>query len=124
MRKKTLSEAAVFHPRAFLAFLLFSSAICLAAFSFEGTRESKSPAAAGEPERYMPVPGGETDDLDEMEQQWTDRLTYPTGRFDPAWVRNAAEQDAQLSRGVPAGLRPGLLTSSPLSLNPNAFTPL
>ena len=32
---------------------------------------------------YMPVPGGKLEDLDAMEMYWNDRLTYPTGRFDP-----------------------------------------
>ena len=30
-------------------------------------------------------------------------MTYPTGNFDPAWVRQAANQDALVLRGVPAG---------------------
>ena len=51
----------------------------------------------------MPVPGGEVDDLDSMEVDWHNRLTYPTGRFDPAWVRQAAVQDAAIAREIPAG---------------------
>jgi len=46
----------------------------------------------------MPVPGndlqGEAARLAELEQYWQDRLTYPTGRFDPAWVRAAAAHHA------------------------------
>jgi hypothetical protein len=38
-------------------------------------------------ERFMPVPGGESDDLDRLEAEWHNRLTYPTGVFDPSWVR-------------------------------------
>lgn len=37
----------------------------------------------------------------EMEQAWTDRLTYPTGVYNPGWVRRAAAQDAGIARGVP-----------------------
>src|SRR5262245_18051014 len=64
------------------------------------TREERGEADRSD--RYMPVPGGEIDDLDEMEQDWHNRLTYPTGRFDPTWVRQAAAQDAQIARAVPA----------------------
>ena len=46
-----------------------------------------------EPARYMPVPGARLQEeaigLAQLEQYWHDRLTYPTGRFDPAWVRAA-----------------------------------
>ena len=77
-------------------------------------------------ERYMPVPGGEVDDLDAMEVEWNNRLTYPTGRFNPAWVRQAATQHAQIARRVPAGLQ----ATNPnqdntgLTLDPNSFTAL
>ena len=37
------------------------------------------------------------------EEYWNHRLTYPTGRFSPAWMRKAAEQDRMIKRGVPAG---------------------
>ena len=61
-----------------------------------------------------------------MEGFWTDRLTYPTGRFDPAWLRRAVEQDAGIERGVPAGrhLSQDVLQTSPLTLDPNSFTAL
>jgi len=59
------------------------------------------------PERYMPVPGsdtrGEASGLAELEQYWHNRLTFPTGRFDPAWLRAAAAQHARMATGVPAG---------------------
>ncbi len=34
---------------------------------------------------------------------WSWRLTYPTGRFDPAWITAAAKQDALLPSGLPRG---------------------
>ena len=37
------------------------------------------------------------------EEFWYHRLTYPTGRYSPAWTRKAAEQDLAIKRGVPAG---------------------
>ena len=77
-------------------------------------------------ERYMPVPGGEADDLNGMEIDWHNRLTYPTGRFDPAWVRQAAAQDAQVARSIPSGLQASNLNQSnaALTLDPNGFTAL
>src|SRR6266403_2910367 len=61
-----------------------------------------------QPARYMPVPGDSSQEeaigLSQLEQYWHDRLTFPTGRFDPAWVRAAAAQHASMATGVPAGL--------------------
>src|ERR1017187_10904714 len=37
------------------------------------------------------------------EEFWFHRLTYPTGKYSPAWTRKAAEQDSAIKRGVPAG---------------------
>ena len=73
----------------------------------------------------MPVPGGETNDLNRLEAEWHNRLTYPTGLFDPAWLRAAATQDAFLQRSIPAGVPVNLSKSlSPLALNPTGFTSL
>jgi hypothetical protein len=83
---------------------------------------------ASQPERYMPVPGANSQDeaarLAQLEQYWQDRLTFPTGRFDPAWVRAAAAQHARMVTGVPAGLYLKLNPASPLALTPTAFTAL
>src|ERR1700704_3317884 len=124
MLKKSRSESGLFHPRIFLASVLFSAGICLATFSFSGEHESNRSVAAPEPERYMPVPGGEPDDLDRIELEWNSRLTYPTGVFDPAWVRRAAQQDSLMARQVPAGLQREMRNDGPAALNPNAFTAL
>ena len=43
----------------------------------------------------------------DQETYWNHRLTYPTGKFNPEWVRRAAQQDAQIKRGVPAGRKRG-----------------
>ena len=74
----------------------------------------------------MPIPGGKSDDLDRMETEWINRLTYPTGLFDPAWVRRAVEEDALIARGVPAGARSTKLRrgKSPLALSTTGFTAL
>ena len=62
------------------------------------------------------------------EEFWFHRLTYPTGKYSPAWTRKAAEQDRAIQSGVPAGrkvsseslMKPG----NALALDPNAFTAL
>ncbi|MDQ6765389.1 MAG: hypothetical protein M3Z22_04725, partial [Verrucomicrobiota bacterium] len=70
--------------RIFLALAFCSLAGLLAIFAVAGV-----PAAfmrqAQEPPRDMPVPGGDPDDLNRMEIEWQNRLSYPTGVFDPAW---------------------------------------
>src|SRR2546421_6599635 len=107
MLKQSSSRPGVFRPRIFAAFLLFSAGVCLATFSFK-TEPTPARARSIGQERYMPVPGGEPDDLDRMEAQWNDRITYPTGRFNPAWLRVAAAEDARISRSVPFGARESL----------------
>jgi uncharacterized repeat protein (TIGR01451 family) len=75
---------------------------------------------AGDPE------GSKYEQLLEQETYWADRLTYPTGRFDPEWVRDALKEDAAIERGVPTGrVNSALLKSpNPLAMNPNSFTAL
>ncbi len=83
----------------------------------------------------MPVLGEKGEDLDRLELQWHDRVTYPTGRFDPGWVRRAVDQDAKIPRRLPLGRRAPIAAkntrgrspasqSAALALNPNAFTSL
>lgn len=74
----------------------------------------------------MPVPGGKADDLERLEQEWNNRLTYPTGRFNPHWLRLAAVQHGRMPRAIPFGLqtaRPAQ-SESPLALNANSWTAL
>ena len=81
--------------------------------------------------------GKEARDLDRLEQQWNDRLTYPTGVFNPAWVRAAAAQHNSIPVSIPAGtfahLSDGKRLSTlqdtagsvaPLSLSTSGFTAL
>ena len=76
----------------------------------------------------MPVPGGnlqgEAAGLAQLEQYWHDRLTYPTGRFDPAWLRAAAAQHARMTSGVPAGQHLKLDLANPNALSTTNFTAL
>lgn len=62
--------------------------------------------------------------LIEKEEYWAHRLSYPTGDFDPAWVREAAEQDALIPRSVPAGRQPRFNSSAHFSLSAGGFIPL
>ena len=91
-RRKRLGEGGFINLRTVLGLTLGLSGIALAIFA---GKDAAVPRAS-EPERYMPVPGAgshsEADGLAQLEQYWHNRLTYPTGRFDPAWVRAAAAQ--------------------------------
>jgi len=103
MLKKHSSEAGLFRPRVFIAFLFLSAGVCLAMFAFNNGAESSGPTSVARQEHYMPVAGGDPDDLDRLEAAWNDRLTYPTGIFDPAWVRQAAIEDKTIARRLPFG---------------------
>src|SRR5207248_982111 len=80
--------------------------------------------------RFAPQPGAEPrEDLssqEEWETFWTQRLTYPTGRFDPAWISNAVAEDRRVPRAVPGGqvIYDRERSRSPLELDPNRFTSL
>jgi hypothetical protein len=117
-------ESGFFNLRVLLALTLCFAGVALAMFSIkESTLRSMS-----QPARYMPVPGGELQSeaarLGELELYWQNRLTYPTGRFDPAWVRAAAAQDARIARGIPAGSYQKRKAGRPSPLGTNSFTAL
>src|ERR1043165_7526677 len=131
MKKEFSSRSGLFNPSRVLALALWSAGLFLAGASFtrtgSGLIDSQTETAEREEsERYMPVPGGEVDDLNRMEIDWFNRITYPTGHFDPAWVRQAAAQDARISRSVPEGLYPQNLNQNneQITLDPNSFTAL
>ena len=115
------------------AALSFPLRLVSSALSISTERDS----SGGEQEASGPgdrrLSGSETDadgiregDLLEREVYWADRVGYPTGRFDPAWVREAIAQDATIERAVPGGtparLRYG--ADSPLALDTTGFTAL
>src|SRR5215467_10180008 len=110
--------------RALLGLTLGLSGVALAIFAGkDGTLQRPS-----EPERYMPIPGGdsreEAANLGQLEQYWRDRLTFPTGRFDPAWLRAAAAQHARMTTGVPTGQHLKLKLANPNALSTTNFTAL
>lgn len=119
-----LGQSGVINLRALLGLTLVLSGVALAILAGkDGVLRRTS-----EPERYMPVPGGDLRDesagLGQLEQYWRDRLTFPTGRFDPAWLRVAAAQHARMATGVPAGLHLKLNRANPNALSTTNFTAL
>ncbi len=137
MKKKRTSTAGLFRLRVLLALALCVSGLLLAISSFtgmkwhlagrpDGLKHEEEDSDPDRRERYMPVPGGEVDELDDMEIDWHNRLTYPTGRFNAAWVREAAAQDARIARGVPFGLQTNHREQGDagFTLDPNGFTAL
>ena len=137
MKKKSTSHSAFFNLRILLGFTLSFLGVALALFagwggalrSPDGPNRTGVPAAhPDQPARYMPVPGASTREeaagLAQLEQYWFDRLTFPTGRFNPAWVRAAARQHARMPKGVPFGQRLKLNLANPNALNTTSFTAL
>ncbi len=123
-RKNSYTRSAFLNLRVLIGLLFCFSGVFLALFASGvfSVKDSERPA------HYMPVPGGrletEAADLGRLERFWNDRLTYPTGRFDPRWLRTAAAQHARLSIGVPAGVRPVLNPRSPLAFSTTSFIAL
>src|SRR6266849_8493286 len=113
--RRSLGKGGFFNLRALLGLTLCLSGVALAILAERGA----APRPAPEADRYMPVPGGssqsESAGLAQLKQYWHNRLTYPTGRFDPAWVREAAVQHARMPVGVPAGVPAMLNPQSPLA---------
>jgi len=125
----SLHEGGFFRLRALIGFALCFVGVALALFAhFSPLNDQISSEKASHPPRYMPTlgqrPETEADDLARMERFWNDRLTYPTGRFDPRWVRAAAAQHARLPMGVPAGVPALLNPRSPLAFSTTGFTVL
>jgi len=127
VKRKSSSRSAFFNLRALLGFTLCLFGVALAIFA---GRDAMLPRPDGTARRarYRPSPGGDsqgdTAGMARLNEYWHHRLTYPTGRFDPAWVRAAAVQHAQMSTGVPAGVPATLNPQSPLALTTTSFTAL
>jgi len=108
MKMKSHAQFGFFTLRMLVALSLCMAGLALAVFAFHLPAERAGEAE--NPPRDIPTlgenPQEEASDLGRLEQFWSDRVTYPAGNFDPEWVRQAADQDAVLSRSVPAGLFP------------------
>ena len=122
--RRNFSDGGFFNLRTVLGLTLCFCGVALAIFGGSHGVLRR----ASQRDRYLPVPGASSRDeaarLAQLEQYWHDRLTYPTGRFDPAWVRAAAAQHARMTSGVPAGSQAKLNPANPLPLTPMAFTAL
>lgn len=119
-----LSQRGFINLRTLLGLSLVLSGVALAIIAGkEGALQRRSEA-----ERYMPVPSGDSRNesaaLGQLEQYWQDRLTFPTGRFDPAWLRAAAAQHARVATGIPAGQHSKLDRTNPNALSTTNFTAL
>ncbi|MEY2538531.1 MAG: hypothetical protein QOG67_2271 [Verrucomicrobiota bacterium] len=140
MLRKVVSHSGFIKLRALFALTLCSVGLVMAMFSFAGMPWHSAGSQGGQGlaarPRYMPVRGEKGEELDRMESEWNNRLTYPTGRFNPAWLRQAAAQDAQISRRLPLGVsltsfKPGGKGATPFgttatttALDPTRFTAL
>src|SRR6267154_4162287 len=124
LARRSLREGGFFDIRTLLGLTLCFSGLALAIIAGRDT----ALRSVSKPDRYMPVPGANSRDeatrLAELEQYWQDRLTYPTGRFDPAWVRTAAAQHARMASGIPAGRHLKLNLANPNALSTTNFTAL
>src|SRR5205823_7909925 len=122
---RKLNEGGFFGLRALLGFTLCFLGIALAIFALGPTTQ---PTEQPGPLPYMPVPGenpqDETAALTRLELYWFDRLTFPTGRFDPAWVRAAAAQHDRMQSGIPSGQHLKLDFTNPNALSTTGFTAL
>ena len=122
--RRRLSESGSISLRTLLGLTFALSGIALAIFAGKDGAARRS----SDRDRYMPAPGiGSQEEgarLAQLEQYWHDRLTYPTGRFDPAWLRVAAAQHARMARGVPAGQHLKLDLANPNALSTSNFTAL
>jgi hypothetical protein len=133
MKIKRAGRSGFLQIRALVALLLFGAAICLAKFSIAPPRVNNSERERGgvDRPRYMPVAGERGEELNRMEEEWNNRLTYPTGVFNPHWLQAAAVQDSLVQRAVPTGI-PFEATAearlaqamSPLALSSGGFTAL
>ena len=139
MPRKSFDQAGFIRFRFLAAFTLCSVGGVLALLGFVGAPWSnpgrdRSLTTEERRERYMPVAGEKGEDLDRLEAEWNNRVTYPTGRFNPAWLRAAARKDALVQRRLPAGVPPvGVLkrsstglssTTAVTALDPTRFTAL
>ena len=119
-----INQSGFINLRTLLGLTVLLSGVALAILA---SKDSAVTRPSGS-ERYMPVPGGDLRDeaasLGAMERYWHDRLTFPTGRFDPAWVRTAAAQHARMATGVPAGQHLKLNLANPNALSTTNFTAL
>src|SRR5262245_54572295 len=84
-----------------IALVILVGAALIAALVAGSIHWTQSHAKAA-PAKSMPVPEG-TEQLSTLEAYWNNRITYPTGRYNPAWLRAAAREAARIPSRVPQG---------------------
>jgi hypothetical protein len=127
MKRNPSSRLGLLNPRVVVALALCSGGALLAFFSFAGMPlPARLTAQVDDRPHLMPVPGEGADNLQRMQMEWHNRVTYPTGVFNPEWIWRAAAHDARIERRIPAGLRRDLPRGprAPLALDVNAFIAL
>src|ERR1043166_6475454 len=85
-----------------IAFVVLVGAALVAALVAGSVHFTRAHAKAAAPAKFMPVPEG-TERLNTLESYWNQRITYPTGHFNPAWLRAAARQAARIPSRMPDG---------------------
>jgi hypothetical protein len=104
MKTKSNSQFGFFTLRSLAGLDLMCDGLVLTVVAFQLPAERSRRADI---QRDLPTlgedPQREAADLSLLEQYWSDRVTYPTGNFDPAWMRQAANQDALVLRGSQSG---------------------
>ena len=99
-KQKSASSSAFLLARTLTAIALCLSGVALAVVAINNSPlQQSAPVVAddqAEPKKPMPLPDGEEDEaqrLEQLEQFWNDRVTYPTGVFNPEWVRAALRHE-------------------------------
>lgn len=134
MKKHPSARTAFFNVRVLLGVTLGFLGVALAIFAGKDAMlhvpkpSTDTDVAASQTPRYLPVPGHnkreEAAGLAQLEQYWFDRLTFPTGRFNPAWVRAAAREHKRMPKGTPFGQQIKFNLFSPNALSTSSFTAL
>ena len=100
------------HRRRFVSTIVVG-VLALSALVLGGWQaRAHSHAAPSAAPHYLP-PGGEVgkgEQFAAMDKYWNDRLTYPTGHFNPAWLRAAKRQDARIASRRPGSPNVGTWT--------------
>ncbi len=73
--------------------------------SFTATATSASTGASAQTQFGVGHAPVDAQRIIDAETYWNHRVTYPTGKFNPEWVRSAANQDRRIHRGTPGGRR-------------------
>src|SRR4029078_11896876 len=136
MKKRSSACSAFFNFRVLLGVTLGFLGVALAIFAGRdgvlsgpnGPNRGNISSALPDQPHYMPVPGPDVREagagLAQLEQFWFDCLTFPTGRFNPAWVRAADRQHKRMPRGMPFGREMKLNLANPFVLSTTNWTAL